>query len=208
MTGSCVHPDWATDPEHRTGKQIGHQGLGVSVCVLCVCLSVRAGSGRGHPSRWVCRESVACDHMVESVAPGQGQAKSFPQSVNQAERVSSDKNTHTRQRLNVPQEQNCYVYSAPFLLTAESLPIMIWFQLTTRAHHVSLSQVCVACQLRERQGRFDLTLSQAAVNTARQTIRQPSTLQQREKTETHVLGRISIKKPKCSTCVIQCEMCG
>lgn len=83
--GSCVDPDWARSPEHRTGRQIGHCGLGVSMCVVCcvrVCASERAGSGRGHPSRLICGESVASDHMVECVAPGQGQAKTFPQSEN------------------------------------------------------------------------------------------------------------------------------
>lgn len=49
----------------------------VRACVLRV--SEGAGSGRGHLSRLICRESVTSDHMVESVALGQGQDKTFPQ---------------------------------------------------------------------------------------------------------------------------------
>lgn len=63
-----------TGPQHRTGRQIGR------VCVFFGCVSKRAGSGRGHLSHLIHRESVTLDHMVESVAPGQGQAKTFPQS--------------------------------------------------------------------------------------------------------------------------------
>lgn len=70
------------EPPAQTGRQAGRWGLGVSACVgVCVTrVSERAGSGCGHPSRVICGESVTPDHMVESVAPGQGQAKIFPQS--------------------------------------------------------------------------------------------------------------------------------
>lgn len=81
MTGSCVDRDWAASPECRDRKEDWTLGFRCQyVCVLCV--SERAGSGCGHPSCLICRESVASDHMVESVTVGQRQAKTFPQSEN------------------------------------------------------------------------------------------------------------------------------
>lgn len=58
--------------------------MGRSVCVF-VRVSERAGSGRVHLSHLIHQESVALDHMLESVAAGQGQAKTFPQSRSESE---------------------------------------------------------------------------------------------------------------------------
>lgn len=64
----------------QAGRQIGPRGLGVHWCVGACWWHVpqRAGSGHGHQSRLKWGESVASGHMVESVALGQGQAKTFP----------------------------------------------------------------------------------------------------------------------------------
>lgn len=88
-------------PWPQTGRQTGHWDLGVSTCVCARSSRVlkRGGSGCGHLSRLICRESVASDHMVESAALGQGQAKTFPQSelvrVRQRDTVGSACSSNT-----------------------------------------------------------------------------------------------------------------
>ncbi|CAB1445058.1 unnamed protein product [Pleuronectes platessa] len=90
-TGSCADLDWATSFERKHRK--AGWARGVYRCR-------RAGSGRGHPSLLTCRESVTYDHMVESIAPGQGRAKTFPQTEKgQRERERGEREGDMRERL-------------------------------------------------------------------------------------------------------------
>lgn len=97
------------------------------VCVFG-CVSKRAGSGRGHLSHLIQLEFVTLDHMLESVAAGQGRAKTFPQS--KSDSVEQPETVWLKQHENRSIHQSllcCFVWNQVLRVAASAeMPRLSW----------------------------------------------------------------------------------